>query len=284
MLQDEKTELQATVDKQPISAADVDRMTAEREHLHKSLDSVSTRLDEAGKISYEKEVLCQKKADLLDKLVQTYNSKGYRIGLIPSTAANAKGKPYELDFPSSVDEIGTRPDQLVNRDLRHEVKPCLHQLRIDLGSQVHGAQDEAIRLGELLDRVIEALADKREEVEGMEARVHGAVEQYNEIKETMTAETSASHAETERLERELQQMKITAYNGLLQLEQRNQSVSIEYDQLVHASNTQRGDLYDEIVRVLDDVIKLKLHVQTSLEGYETFLVESLEKDQEDFSQ
>lgn len=118
----------------------------------------------------------------------------------------------------------------------------------------------------------------------MEARVHGAVEQYNEIKETMTAETSASHAETERLERELQQMKITAYNGLLQLEQRNQSVSIEYDQLVHASNTLRGDLYDEIVRVLDDVIKLKLHVQTSLEGYETFLVESLEKDQEDFSQ
>jgi len=82
----------------------------------------------------------------------------------------------------------------------------------------------------------------------------------------MTAETSASNAEMEKLERELQQMRITAQNGMLQLEQRCQSVGIEYDQLVHASHAIKEDVYREVVRILEEVIKFKLHVQTGLEN------------------
>jgi len=82
----------------------------------------------------------------------------------------------------------------------------------------------------------------------------------------MTAETSASNAEMEKLERELQQMRITAQNGMLQLEQRSQSVGIEYDQLVHASHAIKEDVYREVVRILEEVIKFKLHVQTGLEN------------------
>ena len=82
----------------------------------------------------------------------------------------------------------------------------------------------------------------------------------------MTAETSASNAEMEKLERELQQMRITAQNGLLQLEQRSQSVGIEYDQLVHASHAIKEDVYREVVRILEEVIKFKLNVQTGLEN------------------
>jgi kinetochore protein NDC80 len=82
----------------------------------------------------------------------------------------------------------------------------------------------------------------------------------------MTAETSASNAEMEKLERELQQMRITAQNGMLQLEQRSQSVGIEYDQLVHASHAIKEDVYREVVRILEEVIKFKLHVQTGLES------------------
>jgi kinetochore protein NDC80 len=82
----------------------------------------------------------------------------------------------------------------------------------------------------------------------------------------MTAETSGSNAEMEKLERELQQMRITAQNGILQLEQRSQSVGIEYDQLVHASHAIKEDVYREVVRILEEVIKFKLNVQTGLES------------------
>jgi kinetochore protein NDC80 len=82
----------------------------------------------------------------------------------------------------------------------------------------------------------------------------------------MTAETSVSNAEMEKLERELQQMRIMAQNGMLQLEQRSQSIGIEYDQLVHASHAVKEDVYREVVWILEEVIKFKLHIQTGLEN------------------
>ena len=78
----------------------------------------------------------------------------------------------------------------------------------------------------------------------------------------MTAETSASNAEMEKLERELQQMRIMAQNGMLQLEQRLQSVGIEYDQLVHASHTVKEYIYCEVVSILKEVITDQVQVPT----------------------
>ena len=87
----------------------------------------------------------------------------------------------------------------------------------------------------------------------------------------MMAESSGSNAEIERMERELQQIRINAHSGLIQLEQRLQSTGIEYDQLVHTSNALKEDLYREVLRMLDEVIKFKLHIQTGLEGLESEL-------------
>ncbi len=85
----------------------------------------------------------------------------------------------------------------------------------------------------------------------------------------MNAETTASKAETEKLERELNQMRMDVQYGYHQLEQRTQSVGIEYDQLVHMSNAIKENLYRQVLKMLDDVIKFKLHIQTGLEDMES---------------
>ncbi|KTW28867.1 hypothetical protein T552_01496 [Pneumocystis carinii B80] len=269
----EKSELQTQVDAQPISPADVDRMTAERESLVKNLEIVTGKMEESSKQTFEKEILAQKKIDSLEKLIATYNSLGYKIGIIPETAPYADNASFELDFINSAINHGNiRPDQLVNRDLKHDIRPRLQKLRQDLGSRLHKEQDEAIQLQEVLDKVCEGLLDARDELDILQARVTAIMEQYNEIKDTMLVESSASNAEIEKLERDLQQMKITAQNGLLQLEQRSQSVSIEYDQLVHATNALKEDLYRDVIRMLDEVIKFKLHIQTALEALENDII------------
>ena len=62
-LQEEKINLQATVDAQEISPADVDRMNSERDQLVKSLEVVGNKLDEVNKDIWEKEIGIQKKMD-----------------------------------------------------------------------------------------------------------------------------------------------------------------------------------------------------------------------------
>jgi kinetochore protein NDC80 len=193
--QTEKHQLQAQVDGQSISPADVDRMTAEREKLVQGLEQMSSKVDEARKLAWDKELNAQKKIESIEKLIQSYNTLGYRIGIIPASAPHANGVVYELDFnvqaavgedrEHGVMSSQVRPDQLINRDLRHEIRAALMRLREQLGGEVHKKQDEAIQLQEQLDRICESLVDKKDELEGLEAKVTGAMEQFSEIKDVL---------------------------------------------------------------------------------------------------
>ena len=51
-----------------------------------------------------------------------------------------------------------------------------------------------------------------------------------------------------------------------------------YEQLTLRANALREELHTEIERMLNDIIKFKVHVQKSLEDYEGFVVEEVEEE------
>jgi kinetochore protein NDC80 len=51
-----------------------------------------------------------------------------------------------------------------------------------------------------------------------------------------------------------------------------------YEQLVLRANALREELHTEIDRILNDVIKFKIHVQKNLDDYEGFVADELEKE------
>lgn len=164
-------------------------MTAEREKLVQGLEQMSAKVDEARKTAWDKELTAQKKVETIEKLIQSYNTLGYRIGIIPVSGPHSGGIVFELDFNAAAATGGSqvRPDQLVNRDLRHEVRGALMKLRERLGGEVHKKQDEAIQVQEQLDRIVEGLVDKKDELEGLEAKVAAAMEQFSEIKDVLSS-------------------------------------------------------------------------------------------------
>lgn len=205
---DERTNLQRAVDDQGISMADIDRMTVERERLQKGIESTSQRLEDAKKRVSEKEDEASRKLDELERMVEKYNSLGYQIGLIPATAANAKGKNYELqvtanegpNFSSSqmgasgggspesdrllADPVtGYQPAHILNLDLRGQVKTSFLSLRKEISERRTVAMDEMMKHHDLLDGIKEAIEDKRGEVEALEHRVRAAEEEYEKTKE-----------------------------------------------------------------------------------------------------
>ena len=204
----ERSNLQKAVDDQGISMQDIDRMNSERERLQKSIESTSQRLEDAKKKVAEKEVEASRKLEELERVVDKYNSLGYQIGLIPSTALNAKGKSYELqivvnegpNFSSSQmggshgsnaesDRLladattGYLPANLLNLDLRGQVKTSFLGLRKEISERRTVAMDEMMKHHDLLDGIKEAIEDKRSEVEALEHRVRAAEEEYEKTKE-----------------------------------------------------------------------------------------------------
>jgi kinetochore protein NDC80 len=56
------------------------------------------------------------------------------------------------------------------------------------------------------------------------------------------------------------------------------NVTSRYEQLTLRANALREELHTETMRMLNDVIKFKMHVQKSLEEYESFVADELEKE------
>jgi kinetochore protein NDC80 len=52
---------------------------------------------------------------------------------------------------------------------------------------------------------------------------------------------------------------------------------IRYEQLQLRANALREELHTEIERMLDDIVRFKLHVQKSLEEYEQFIADEVER-------
>lgn len=208
--EEERRNLQKNVDNQGISMQDIDRMTSERERLQKGIESAAHRLDEIKKKVAEKEMEASRKLDHLEGMVDQYNTLAYQIGLIPSTAVNAKGKNYELhvtinegpNFTASQLQgsvgigaereserllmdatTGYQPAHVLNLDLRGHVKNSFQTLRKEISERRKVAMDAMMEDHDLLDRAKEAIEDKQNEVETLGHRVRAAEEEYERIKE-----------------------------------------------------------------------------------------------------
>jgi len=55
-------------------------------------------------------------------------------------------------------------------------------------------------------------------------------------------------------------------------------VFLRYEQLTLRADALREQLHTEIEKMLNDIIKFKVHVQKSLEDYEGFVVEEVEQE------
>ncbi|KAJ3567104.1 hypothetical protein NPX13_g6884 [Xylaria arbuscula] len=299
---DERRGLQQAVDSQGISMQDIDRMTSERERLQKGIEAATLRLNEGKQRVAEKEGEASRKLDELERLVDKYNTLAYQIGLIPASAANAKGQDYELavtvnesDFTGSIvkgsysggtgterllaDPVtGYQPAHILNLDLRGQVKSSFSALRREISERRTEAMDTMMRDHELLDGIKEAIEDKRAEVQALEHRVRLAEEEYEKTKEFATTQKLNSDAQIEKSEKELAKMRTQLTESVQLLEQKEMNTNIEYEQLKLRAESLREELHTEIEKILNDVIKFKVHIQKNLEDYEEFARDELEKE------
>ncbi|KAM0175093.1 hypothetical protein ACHAPC_009743 [Botrytis cinerea] len=78
------------------------------------------------------------------------------------------------------------------------------------------------------------------------------------------------------MEKELAKMRAGLTESVQLMEQREMNTNIEYEQLTLRANTLREELHTEIEKMLNDIIKFKVHIQKNLEDYEGFVVDEVE--------
>lgn len=300
--------LQQSVDRQGLNIQDIDRMNTERERLQKSLDDVVIALDEVNRRVSEKETETARRLEDLEAIVKRYNSLGYQMSLIPSTASNAKGASYELSlniadtsngFSSSTSQfsssqsgsrrrspetdrlladtnVGHLPAQILNLDLRGTIRQAFISLRKEINERRKKAQETDLNARDILDSVGEALSEKHTEVDTLSHRVHLAQQAHAELRESTATAHTQTTAQIEKLEKELARMREGVERGVLELEQREMEVGVAWEGMREEAGRVREQLHAGVERALEEVIRFKVHVQKGLEEFEGWVGDEVE--------
>ncbi|KAI9893476.1 MAG: kinetochore-associated Ndc80 complex subunit ndc80 [Vezdaea aestivalis] len=290
----DRDSLQTAVDAHGLTVSDMDRLASERERLQRSHEATQTRLEDARKRCADLEAEATVKLDSLERAADGFNSQAYAAGLIPSTAPNANGVDFDLAltitqqaFSSSavgdarlltVDGTPHSTSTLLNLDLRETTRPALVSLRREIYDRRATAQEADIKARDLLEHTKEALEDKKAEVEALGHRVRAAEEEFERTRDVASTQKTSSDAQIERMEREVARMRDEFGDVVGLVEQKELGVNLEYEQLTIRANALREELHTEVERMLNDVIKFKVHVQKSLEDYEGFVVDEVEQE------
>lgn len=249
--EEDRDQLQRKVNEQGLSVQEIDRMNSERERLQKGVETTAVKLEEAKDRTSKKEAETGAKLDELESTVQRYNSLGYTIGVIPSTASNAYGFEYELHLtvnegPNfSASQLGAssqqrleaerlladpnngyQPYHLLQQDLK-AAKKALQELRKEIHERRNASLEEDMAKMDMLDKTKEALEDKAAEMEALGHRMRAAQEEFEKTKEITNAQNMASDAQIEKMEKELAKMRSNLTENVQLMEQREMNTTLE---------------------------------------------------------
>ena len=294
--EEERGSLQHQVDAQGLSLQDIDRMNTERERLTKSHDDAVVMLEEVSKKVLAKEIETAQKLEDLEGVIKRYNSLGYQLSLIPSTAANARGNNYELKLnlptatfstsqsgrtsrrgsPSDGDRLlgssnpatGHSPAHLLNLDLRGTVRSTFVSLRKEINERRKAAADADLNARDMLENVVDALAEKNNEIDNLNHRMREASTNYNSLKETGNTTHTQQTSAIERLEAELSRMREGLNRGAVEMEQKELEATLAWEQMQDEAGQIREQLHADVEKMLEEVVNFKVHVQKGLEEFE----------------
>ncbi|KAI9503942.1 HEC/Ndc80p family-domain-containing protein [Coemansia spiralis] len=272
-LEKEKAEVQEIVDAQQISTEDVDRMNSEHNQLVETLNSVQEKVKEAVKEVWDREMKLQRVLDDVETLAQDYTSKAHKLGLIgtkknPMNAASLFGVDIELVVDTRTDDR----HKITSVDLRRDVRPSLQRACDVFASQLHATQTAVLELREKMDQLSEARMEKEERVEEMDKQAKRHNQRYLELREIIMAETRASTVQIEQLEADIAAMRRDISQGELQSKAALAHAEAEWESVQRGCRLRRGEINEDVVTVLEDVLQMQSHAQTRLKELQQLVI------------
>ncbi|OBA21128.1 hypothetical protein METBIDRAFT_42191 [Metschnikowia bicuspidata var. bicuspidata NRRL YB-4993] len=272
-LEAQKKAYEEAIQEKGFSINEIDQLNLERDKISRFYDTVSNRIEDL------KDILAQKESDIYQTL-QSLQSFVSQYNAMTSRIPSREGDGYELIINSDLigdGSLAIEPDAVLNKIVRLE-KIKLLEMRSELKQELLRVQGETIRLIESVDQMSEKIFEQQEEIETVETGVAKFKDTQDEIYETMVSDSAIRSAQSEKLERDLQAMRIHANKGVIELETRNKELKIMLKESRYGLQQEREQLHETVVAMLQDVISFKMNIQEKLEDLEVSTLEELERE------
>lgn len=271
-INDEKHQYEVELQSKGLNSAIIHNLVGERDSLSRNIELINYKLQEVKLQISGKETELQKNYESLDNFLKQYNSIIYKIQLNQLNTYK-----FEIllnqeiwDFTQSF-----TPTDILDKNLKDE-KIELLKFRSEINNKINTLQDQSIKLQEQNDVTNETLVEQREELETLESKISINKSIYDEIYETMINDNTAYSMQIEKLDKELRSIKINTNQEFIEIENKYQNITIEFDELNHEISKLKNYLHDNIQKIIETTINFKLNIQLNLVDLEEMVVKELE--------
>lgn len=262
----DKAAIEGELTAKGFTIAEIDTLNTERTKLLKSIDTLRIKLEDVRQKVDAKTSDVHAKYQSLDNFITQYNTLVYKL--------HAQ-HDFELVVNPDVVNAGDRvfqPHHIINKTLKDE-KIELFKYRSAVNTQIHQDEDDTIKVREQCDLMEEKMAEQREQIETLTAKLNANKEAYDEMYQSLLVDSNLYSLHIERLEQQLRLIKINTNQGLIEIENKYQNLQIELDELNHEILKERLVLHDKIQRIIEFTINFKINIQQNLEDLDALATE-----------
>ena len=184
----ERKKLAQIVQDQNLSEVDIHRLTSDRQDLDAKLRTARLEKEEKSRRAYDLEIKRTQAYNTIEKLIDDYEAKATRLGLIP----NPPGGYEHIDFRQELHGAASTAAGMVP-DCTSQIKPALMRLRQDTVSARHDEEERVIGLEEELAELEERIAAKVAESQEAETRYMNQMTELNNDREVSRGETACNY-------------------------------------------------------------------------------------------
>ncbi|PWN47477.1 hypothetical protein IE53DRAFT_321156 [Violaceomyces palustris] len=256
----EKARIQMQVDAQEMTAEEFERMSSERERLHKQLTDLATANKKAAELCWSIELSLAKKQAEAEKRLQDFHPLANAIHLIPLRLPNG-------DELTDLELTPGNPSTMLppGVDVKAIVKPAIEKLRYREAEKYRKLSDTRLNLQEELDELTEQVEHEKRGLRSSEVRLEALREQIEEIARASNEEAETANSEQVKQESNINQIDHASRGSLQQAEARLSTLKISSQQTREELDMQKRAMYDEMWNAIQTIFQLRVKVADELD-------------------
>jgi kinetochore protein NDC80 len=208
---DEIQALTARLDKQELRPADVERLQSERLTLERTLLALTKEREQSEKSVADKQRAIAEHMARIDAELADYHSEARRLELIPSNAANARGRNLTVQFNH---QDASTAEQTLCDDIKKNIVPALRDTLDEMRAALADDQRQLLQLSADKERLVEQLQDEGSGLDALQHRAKKCEQAYAVEKDKCNAELRTIETEIEKIQAEIDGAKDAIAHGL----------------------------------------------------------------------
>jgi len=265
-------ELNQRLAKQELRPADVERLQSELNALERTVKALLDARAGVEADAQQKAAAIDNARAEVDAALAAYHEEARRLALIPSNAANAHGRSFQIAHASSTDSDAP----LLETNVRESIIPQLEATLKEMRDAVQKDHQKLLELAAKRDSAAELRADKAADINRLRRRLEKSEATYALDKQRAESELRSIEQEIEQIQSEIENAKSATADGLERASQAVLARQQRYAALLTQCNEEKIALASVVSQMCAVLTQHKEFVGSVLEETLVYVEETLQ--------